>query len=400
MQTTEGFMEQLRHAGKMDSSGHFTICLQHNFTGLKVFEDSSECLLKLIQSAVRARANSLEVRIGVRSVEVAFDPEGDYSTSELLSQMSDPSKPWAPLLLALRGALGVGFQEVRFTSWSAGEGRALRLSEGEIKESEPFSWPWNDESGVRVKLIRSSGLFSLKSLSARFSESRVLSRRCRFCPIPLRSSGFLLNNPELFSDIKRRGSSVIEAIVRPEGEEEIGICGPTPEYRWTHSLTFEDKRRVGVSQFFSPENSGQPYLFVTIGANREEIPSDIVRVRPADPTMKRATLQKAKAVLGYCQFGNEQTLIFPIVDGVRCQCLRVSNLQTAAVVYIAAEGLNTDFSGFQIIQDDKVDRLVEEVESYLDIIFTALEKTEFASLGPVTDFFDNNYDDYEVPDDA
>ena len=69
----------MKLAGKLESSGTFTVNPEYSFKSLKVFQDSSECLLKFVQAAVRAQAESLEIKIGLRSVEIVFDPESEVS---------------------------------------------------------------------------------------------------------------------------------------------------------------------------------------------------------------------------------------------------------------------------------------------------------------------------------
>ena len=371
----------MKLAGKLESSGTFTVNPEYSFKSLKVFQDSSECLLKFVQAAVRAQAESLEIKIGLRSVEIVFDPESEVSADTLLRQLANPTKDFAQLSQALRGSLQAGFREVRFTSWSNGAGRSLRLSEGRVQESEPFVWPWQGESGVRIRLQRETGFFSFRSLRARGSESDALFRRCRISPIRISSSGLLVNGPDFYKGYRCRPTSVVEAVIRSQ-DETPGLCGPTSDYRHTHAMALSEEGALERTKYFAPDNPGQPFLFLTLNYRTSQKLLNIHPFLSATQKRKRSSLQACEALLAYSHFGPDSLTLTPVIDGVCCEELVVPDILQGVTAVVACEDVKTDFSGFRLIDDDHLQALTEYVEAHCADALGYLRGSPFSDFGP------------------
>ncbi len=90
---SEQFLVQLRQAGKLESQGTFTLNPVRDFSGLKLFEKSSDCLLCLVQAA----STQLEVFLQTHQVRLAFDPAEPRLAAQLLEQMANPDANWSHL---------------------------------------------------------------------------------------------------------------------------------------------------------------------------------------------------------------------------------------------------------------------------------------------------------------
>lgn len=327
MNSTEQFLAELRQVGRVDSRGTFTVSPLREFKGLRLFEDTSQVLLRLVQAAVSAEAAHLAIQLQVKNVELAFNPCQPVRVSDLVLQLMNPARRWQPLVFGLRGALEVGFSRVEVKTWDAEGLETLVLTPGKAEHRREPEIELNSH-GVRITLKRRAG-WSFRSLRERGQEHFALCHRCRFLPMLLSLDGRVVNEPDIFKTVDGRGRPDTELVIR-SGLGPGALAGPIPRHDRT----------------------------LPLHVLHEGLPETLLPV-PGTQACRAVLGARSGRVLGQTEFA-------AVVWGVTLDSFYLHPpYPRGYICFMSAHHLNTDITGLRIVEDEKLQKFVEQVRSDL-----------------------------------
>ena len=321
---TEAIEDYLRreHAGQVDSSGRFTIDVSGALAKLGVHGGSPEhAWLRLVQEAVKAGAQHLEVDLGLHERRLSFDaPAGLLAGA--LSGVGGTRLDVIPAMVSLHQAYHCC--EVTFVE-AGGEGYRLaagdKISLETLSTFEPGPHPIcnthtdsNRPPPHRYTLRLHSGWRDLWGHSA---EEKTLQERCLLAPLALKLNGHLIT----------------------------GDLGTPPQAEWLDIHSFKTPLWLAIRSRKGPE--------LAIYHTRHRVLA--LQEPPSGPTQ----LWTLPAGLeGPCR-------VFPVKHGVALDPILGLATVPGLNVYVAAEELPTDLSGFQVRQSPQLERFRRQMSKQI-----------------------------------
>lgn len=222
-------LESLRQAGRLDSSGVFSLDLDSALEKMRLHQLSrpAQYILKLVQWAVGSGATRVDIRCGWR--QVLFEHDGAAPAPEVLKRLlprilEPEDTPVRDLAIGVNAALKLAAGPVEIASEQGP--RALISTSGHQLESlaEP-------PDRVRLRMRRQRRWWTALELVAGTWESFELREHCRFCPIPIFLNGELVQQPlsAAFEGLDRSEKECIS--YREDGWRWWKLEGATPNTR-------------------------------------------------------------------------------------------------------------------------------------------------------------------------
>ncbi len=100
-------------------------------------------------------------------------------------------------------------------------------------------------------------------------------------------------------------------------------------------------------------------------------------VRPVDPAYKKAPLQAAQAVLGLFSSGAQEATVHPVVFGVLTQAFAITGWPDSLIVVVAANELTTDLSGLEVVEDERFEALLDQLEPIRELMGQVVLRSPF-----------------------
>jgi len=186
-------------SGQVVSSGSFTLDLRKAREKLSKYQLAEPCfyLMKVLQAAVAAGAERIDIALGRRTVNfyACLPPDGPLAQAQpLIDGLQDPqSLPVGALrhlAIGLNSAWSVDPSYVSVTWWSGGSGWMLVIGQEEIqlqpcpgKPAKPAADLYPTMARFEFTLERAANVSSYVRSVA--SEHMGILHRCAFCPVPL-----------------------------------------------------------------------------------------------------------------------------------------------------------------------------------------------------------------------
>lgn len=271
------------------------------------FDDPSDWILKVVQAAVAGQADRLDIFAGGDSATIQFTPRCstlEIEFADLLNTECTPDRPdWIHLRRALWSLVGQGL---------------------DFQCRNPYGPGWDHRQGqLRADGLPAQAQFILNVKCPTETLVRKLTRRAFLCPIPL-----LVNH------------KVISSLLRCPRHGVSANSSPI------------------VIRFF--QNQGLPTL---------PLPLHTVQYEPSSPTLleELPTTEQSEglelAVLlsihwvqrrGKWTTLPSESCLYWVADGVivETQTLPGTGKAISCGVYLSAEGLETDLSGFRTVRSD------------------------------------------------
>lgn len=192
-------LEAHQRQGRYLDSGQFGLDAVKALTKLSQHQlgDTGLWLVKLVQAAVVAQAERLDVTFERRRVKVKFQPNQGWQADELLHSMLSGRLPEERALLhLLTGLRSCAGHLTETLSWSCGQTRVTL--EGSRARVEPQS----ESPFFELEATRPARSFTLSGILTRdighlvrqtATEYEVLTQRCWTCPIPIVIDGRLMD---------------------------------------------------------------------------------------------------------------------------------------------------------------------------------------------------------------
>jgi tetratricopeptide (TPR) repeat protein len=191
------FLSALRGPDPVESSGRFTIDLAKAREKLRQFQAAEPIfyLLKLVQAAVAARAQRIDVRLTQHTVllSMVLPPGNPLADSARLTQLLlyDPQSaavgPVRHLAIGLHASVTLEPERVHWSYWpgqSSPGAWSINLSGGEVELG--MAAPMRAQFGRSgTDLAEFSLTRQAKMKPHSYDERQHLARRCAFCPVPL-----------------------------------------------------------------------------------------------------------------------------------------------------------------------------------------------------------------------
>ena len=346
--TMEGFVEQQRAEGQLDSSGNFQIDLENLATRYrKVLAEPLEAVLFFLQSAQRWEAKKVLASVLREEAVIRIELPPDSEIPELLGP--EPAEnlntifgPAHPL-----SEFAHGYNILRF-----GDAMDPRLSwEGErLAIMIPFASrkPFFGKAPIRHKL---TGWFNLSHLS---KVPIYLDRRA--------AAGLRPSNSALRKCIRITREDGVPAPMASFETAAVGrygclSAGTTDTNLANYGLDFEDW--VTPRHFKDFEINGDTY---TAGMD----PQGLLPQRPV--FFARSENSKQPTVDFHCfEFYRRKSgcPVIPLRHGVALEPFTIKQWYGPAIVYLDASNLKTDFSGRRLVEDRHYRKTVEELENHL-----------------------------------
>lgn len=125
------FLNRQFTVGRFDSSGAFTVAVEHAVFKLGAYQlpRPSAWILKIVQAAVASKAGKVKVSQGKRATEISFEPSEDLLSEDLIRAFSEPDRQSSRAIKHLvTGLLCVGPGQNRaFTLSLVGGGKASKI---------------------------------------------------------------------------------------------------------------------------------------------------------------------------------------------------------------------------------------------------------------------------------
>jgi hypothetical protein len=353
MKTQDPLQKLLQSAsqvGTLDSEGSFTISGDVAVGKLAKFQlpRTSAWILKIVQSAVTANATFLSIAQSNETTTFVFHPATEFEVEQLKEALLSPQ------LLGPKAVqhLAVGLRAVGF-----GDGRAftLALDKGDVRTY--FGWNGKQLS-QRVETLPSAGPPKLtlgvafpqedlgrslggliKSKGRATSEYREIVSNGEVCPIPLLFDG-------------RR----MDSLQAPHPDETPGNTA-TLSVGWTpfsHAASFPDlmlpKGLPQVSSTWRPTDKFTDNRVFYFDGDLEQTHTNcIVKLRYG----YKVESHRSKHRSFKFQSLNRRSFYTWVQDGVIChrEASKGTESPVCYEVYLSADGLTTDLTGFQLRAD-------------------------------------------------
>ena len=338
----ETLLAQARHEGRVDSSGSFTLDLwgaQRKFREF-LLSDPYRYILRLVRSAVFSGADSVTGSIGHDSVKLFFPSlplKGEQLPTLLDRLLGAHGDAGRELAVGLNSLLALEPQKVELLLATGDGAHLLRLtpeSEGELHHLPENRGPM----GTYLNVQRSGG--SLLKRLGEPQESQLLRELCRFCPIPLKINGKLVQPPYG----RGRGPSRI-ALVREDDAVQLSPRWYLPaSYFWKNHHAIEYR-------YYDPDKKDQIGLLYPSKASitlRENA--------PAQPSGLLETCQLVLAINCSSSLGNVVQLIH---GGQSVAYLEQPFTLGAMEAVISCDGLTMDLTGEVPVRNEAFEKKLD-----------------------------------------
>lgn len=292
------FLEAQADLGAHDSEGTFTVDARRAAvkSALYRFRDTGEYVLKFVQAAVAARADSLKVKVGVRSIECSFDHEA--------------LEPDQALKASRHFSLGV--------AGAGGRSTSVRIEKDEA-ETTLKDLDFQRPARLSVRCERPLSLSNLLAIFHRASEHQMLYHRAAYCPIHL----------EIDSWPIPRGWPI------PKGSSKLAVLpGQDPFYlAWAYLSAGEHLPAMHFPMTF--EKAAKPALEI----EPEPLREGDCRICGAALTVSSDLQTNSRVVF--------------VLDGAIVHSAAVQLGFPGLRVVASAEGLNTDLSTLRLVRNER-----------------------------------------------
>lgn len=310
------FLEAQAGLGAHDSEGTFTIDARRAAvkSALYRFRDTGEYVLKFVQAAVAARADSLKVKVGVRYIEFRFD-----------HRALEPHEALRASRHFSLGVTGVG-----------GRSKSVRIERDEARttlERLDFQQP----SRLSVRCERPVSLSNLLAIFHRASEHQMLYHRAAYCPIHLEVDSWPIP----------RGWPA------PEGPSKLAVLPGQKQFylAWAYLPAGEQLPAMRFPMTF--EKAAKPALEIELEPLRE----GDCKICGAALTVSSDLRAKSRVVF--------------VLDGVIVHSAAVQLGFPGLRVVASAEGLNTDLSTLRLVRNE---RYYKRCEALLQLLGDVAKK--------------------------
>lgn len=356
----ENFLEDLKSEAKLDSSGQFTLDLEHARDKLAAFQlkRTDDLLLKLVQCGVAGGASKMDFETKNSYIRFTFhdlvfsQKELGQILNYLLNQETTHNRALKHLATAVNTAVGTRPSTIALASWDGTRGHLTRWS-SQGKEANVWSPPRGGRPQTLFQLIRTPAewkevvkhLFNQRDFFGMLfgwktgwsADQELLADRAAWCPVPIYMNGKLLpENPLVMGRVR---SSQQDKVIRHTREARLGggagCCGVRLAQREMHPW---------------PGN---------------EFPSGpVAAVMTADK--ERGGLQ----IPSYLEVVN---------DGITSERRMIQGMPRDFFVRIlaAADGFQTGLDGFLLVEDDNYRQLMTWIMEQASQLFPS------ANLGPL-----------------
>lgn len=345
------FFEQQRAEGATDSSGAFTVSPEQARKKLKLFQlaEPDSCLLKVVQAAVAAGAEEIELLAGRRELQLTFHCSDETLlepvrlASALLEVHSLPDGPLRHLTVALNAASACSLKEVR---WETPRGQ-LRLTKDLLKCE-----PEKRYERHRLTLVKKRRLLDWFRGSLFTSEVRHLTKRCPYARAAITIDGRPIDRP----DIDRLGQHL---------EDDLGL--EKPFYLLERQVP-GDKLWIALPKG-DDYTEVEGYLLFT-GSSWRRTPAPLL-IHGSGPGDSPRAVEMLVGIQP--SWNGEGTVIF-VKDGVSLPPVTADLGHPRAAVVCDAAGLTLDLSEFSVVEDEALKRKLTEIRTV--VRETALQLSE------------------------
>jgi hypothetical protein len=261
----EAFLQTQSSEGRYFDTSTFTIDSVKALQKLGQFQlaDSGLWLVKLVQAAVAAQADKVEITFGHRTVCVGFEGPDEWQADSILETVLSGTLPkdraMRHLVTAIRGCASSPNEAVK---WSCGQAEVDLAAVCRVVE-QPHSTAFllTASRPPRARSWKRALTSSVSDLSLQIVEERdALRTRCWVCPIPIIVDGVamvtgldVVNGGEIVRDVKR----LFEQRQRSDGYTLSACLG----LRYIDQADFPGGRATLQPSHGQPVNGNRPYTF-------------------------------------------------------------------------------------------------------------------------------------------
>jgi hypothetical protein len=322
----QSFLTDKRDGGTFDSHGTFT--LNQDAIASKLAEyglgSQAACLLRLIQMGLAGGAREVDIVFGLEAIEIVL--EGELPSSAFYKELH------RPLRVLLSGCLHAGFSAVVVGSgrkrWRLDRAFHMQEAEGSFRNGVAFVFNGSYDRNIR----------------------KELSSRLRASPAKVTVDSKPINQTRA----PRR--CLLELEIQ-------SLDAPFVESVWVKA----EKKRHRADDFFAPGQVARPVKYIDHGdgfltENRLHDQWDVLlyakRIVPVGGL--RRGHPATVALLNIPLEASSARGLFFVKEGVI-----VGRVETALGLdgYVSAEGLNTDLSGLNLVQNSKLQKRLDFLQA-------------------------------------
>ncbi|GMU57186.1 MAG: hypothetical protein AMXMBFR33_63320 [Candidatus Xenobia bacterium] len=350
-------------------------------------EDPGSYLLKIVQGAVAGQATRVEVRLGRRQVEIAFDsPEMSAVRPQRIADLLGSSLPveeeaLGEVLAGLRAARSMAPGSV---TWTTGQGRLLVTRDDcrlEAGESLPES---------RCRFLLKQPARPLASIARRASEHRLAYTRCRFAPVAVVLDGRPVNDPvldplagegslaEVLAADYPRGWLLAERYLVPRnfGPDLLAAPGPICRRARVYRLSTVESTRFGTLS----ERGFHGLMYEAMrawdfpGSNlhaKESHPALRFQI-PTDPQDRDARPLACVAAIGIPLALEGQSRVIAVRNGVTLDSRPADLGCPGAVAVLSGRGLRVQPGTLRVMQDAAWEHWLEFLRAQVQAMLTGV----------------------------
>lgn len=337
MSELETFLHQQQAEGTLDSSGHFTLAREKALEKMAAFQlpRDTAWALKVVQAVVLSGATRLSVRQTGTDTEFHFDPQQAWTLDDLETAFFDPEVTDNPGLDHLKRAL-----------WSVSLNgmRPFHIALDQAQQS--LVWTGHDfrrpdckpRSGCSLlvshrTIFEGKGLPIIRSFEAAKGNADLaaeLVREAFVCPIPLELDGRRLDALQACPTHGLRVQSYPVFL-------GLSSAADLPPFSLPPGSLVKYRPKETVD--------GRLDLLTQIEVPRQPAAACLISLHIQQVTRNKRTFWEEKA---------QEPLLYWVRHGVVVRCEPIRWLYPATVscaVFASAVGLNSDLTGFGLIED-------------------------------------------------
>lgn len=331
------FLKTVSQAGEYDSTGHFTVDVHKRRMKLRanLLLDPTHAVLCCIRAGVTSGAASIEIKLGLATTTVTLFKTKELMPKELLESIlgtGQGAETERLLGAAFQGALGHGCRLVEVTI----PGARVRLTANDMKVDVA------EEEEDRCRIDFHYPLDRYRNHRRCAAESAAIFSRATFCPVPLSVDGEPVN--------EGRGWERLLGWQRTETR-----YGVSPDFVWLEAMLCD------VGEPFPAGVGKQRFRLEYINGERSTAADwdpqkhrGFLRIMPKLADGKRRIHSLTR--LGSSLEG--PSYYYPLKQGVILEPVE-ADLGAAAVAVVArADHLDVDLSFFQVVQDERFEKLI------------------------------------------
>lgn len=343
----EQMLREAKSLGKLDSEGSFTIAGEAAIGKLASFQlpRSSAWILKVIQSAVSSHAEGLWISQNNETTTFTYKLPPDFEVEMLKAALLSPEAPSDPKVAHLAiGLRTVGFGDRRaFTlACDQGEVRTILGWDGHqlVQKAEPIesggpsllrlgvAFPPEDQGRRLMGLAKSKGRAT--------SEYLEVVKNAEVCPIPLFFDGLRVDRMQAPPADEAEGDSAILSV----GWSTPPSAPPLPEFLLPAGMQVDSRSWRPTDKFTDDR------IFHLDGSTQTRNASCMTKIR------YNYKIDHHRSKNRSFQFRSIRRFSYYcwMMDGVIIDRQRVARENTVISyeIYLSAEGLSTDISGFTV----------------------------------------------------